>query len=44
MSPRTRTPAALALETAHQLALEQVIAAGGPEADEARSALGGRPG
>jgi hypothetical protein len=44
VSPRTRTPAALALETAHQLALEQVIAAGGPEADEARSALGGRPG
>lgn len=44
VSPHTQTPAAQALETAHQLALEQVIAAGGPEADEARCALTGRAG
>ena len=44
VSLHTRTPAAQALETAHQLALEQVIAADGPEADEARSALAARPG
>ena len=44
VSPHIQTPAGQALETAHQLALEQVIVADGPEADEARSALTGRPG
>jgi C-terminal processing protease CtpA/Prc len=39
VTPDIHTPAAQARDKAHQLALEQVAAAGGPQAAEARSAL-----
>jgi Peptidase family S41/N-terminal domain of Peptidase_S41 in eukaryotic IRBP len=44
VTPDIQTPAGQALQAAHQLALEQIIAADGPQAAEARSALAGHLG